>query len=206
MKSILKKYLFVSFAISLALVFSAFAFADEVTEGYVVSKGGKETNIKWQITKADGDVILSFDIDNNAKDKMNTTVLYGVNVAKGTLASYGEGATVAWGAYQNSITKIKVGDGITEMVGGIANSFSALKTVEIPKTLTAITDKTFVGETNLVSIYYRGDEPKEGLADLSTLTELGSYVVDNCKKLTEIRLSEIVFHNIQTLFNDLFIL
>ena len=190
MKSILKRHSLIFVAILIALVFSAFAFADEVTEGYVIAKGGKETNIKWQITKADGEVVLSFDIDSDVKDKMNTTVLYGVNVAKGTLASYGEGATVAWGAYQNSITQIKVGDGITGIEGGIANSFSALKTVEIPRTLKEIIDKTFVGETNLVSIYYRGDEPKEGLADLSTLTKLGSYVFDNCKKLTEVKLSE----------------
>ena len=190
MKKTLIGFLFILASVFLAVFMSVTALADEVTEGYVIAKGGKETNIKWKITKAEGEVVLSFDTDPNVKDKTSTTILYGVNVSKGTLASYGEGATVAWGAYQSSVTQIKVGDGITEIVGGIANSFSALKTVEIPRTLTAITDKAFVGETNLVSIYYRGDAPVEGLADLSTLTKLGSYVFDNCKKLTEFKLSE----------------
>ena len=172
------------------LMIGVYATDASAASGYVIATGGAETNIKWEVVSSDNEVILSFNIDPAAADKTQTTVLYGVNTAKGSLAGYGEGAAVAWGAYQTKITHIKVGDGITEIVGGIANSFSALKTVEIPKSLTAITDKAFVGETNLVSIYYRGNEPVEGEADLTTLTKLGSYVFDNCKKLSSFKLAE----------------
>ncbi len=182
--------LLVMATVFLMLSLAAFATEENQTFGYVIAPGGKETNIKWNLTSTDGELILSFDIDPSASDKEQTSVLYGVNVKKGTLASYGEGNTVAWGAHQNQITKIVVGDGITEIKGGIANSFNALKTIEIPQSLTAITDKTFVGETNLVSIYKRGNEPVEGEADLSGITKLGSYVFDNCKKLTSFKLSE----------------
>ena len=173
------------------LTITAFATDNAPSSGYVMAVGGKETNIKWEIiTPGDGTVILSFAIDPTATDKEQTTVLYGVNTTKKTLASYGEGATVAWGAYQNKISAIKVGDGITEIKGGIANSFNSLTTIEIPKSLTAIKDKTFVGCAQLTSIYYSGNEPAAGVADLSGVMTLGSYVFDNCKKLATFKLSE----------------
>ncbi len=183
----------ITFSIVLAMLVALFSFAAIATEGeaaatptsgYVVAKGGGETNIKWEITDdGTGKVLLSFTIDAAAADKKQTTVLYGVNASNGQVVQYGKGPTLGWGVYKDSITHISVGDGITEIHGGIANCFSALLYVEHPASLTKIVETAYEGCGKLTAVTIRGNEVVDGVADLTTVTEIGNYVFDNCKKL-----------------------
>ena len=161
------------------------------TSGYVIAIGGGETNIKWEvIDDGTGKVTLSFNIDPAATDKKQTTVLYGANAAKGTVVKYGGGGTLAWGAHKGTITNITVGDGITEINGGIANCFGNLLYVEHPTSLVTIKETAYEGCNKLKSVYYRGNEPVDGEVDISTVTAIGDYVFDNCKAIKVVKFSE----------------
>ncbi len=190
MKKFLKIVL-VSICLLSVLAFAAAATDEAPTSGYVIAIGGGETNIKWTIEESGADVKLSFEIDSAATDKKATTILYGANKENNSEVGYAQGNKLAWGAlYINKITHISIGDGITEIKGGIANCFSALTTVEIPTSLTKINGKTFEGCGKLKSITVRGNAPEEGVADIGNVTELGSYIFDNCKQLKTFKINE----------------
>ncbi|MBR3966863.1 MAG: leucine-rich repeat protein [Clostridia bacterium] len=195
-----KCFKFIAFSLVFTALASLFALcavgegneAENVpTEGYVVAVGGGETNIKWSVTDdGAGNVTLAFNIDLSASDKKQTTILYGANAKTGEEAKYNGASTLAWGAYKDRITKITIGDGITEINGGIANSFRALLYVEIPASLLTINGNSLQGCDKLKSVYYRGNESIEGEVDISTVTSLGSYIFDNCKQIKVFKLSE----------------
>ncbi|MBR6602912.1 MAG: hypothetical protein IKK94_02720, partial [Clostridia bacterium] len=185
-----KQIKIITFSLVIAMLAALFSFAAIATEGeaaaaptsgYVVAKGGGETNIKWEVTDdGTGMVTLSFTIDAAAADKKQTTVLYGVGAANGQVVQYGKATTLGWGAHKDRITNISVGDGITEIHGGIANCFGALLYVEHPSSLTKIVETAYEGCNKLKAVTIRGNEVVEGEADISTVTELGTYVFDNC--------------------------
>ncbi|MBQ8208887.1 MAG: leucine-rich repeat protein [Clostridia bacterium] len=197
----MRKYLkLVSLALFLFILTAALALTATATEGteaatptsgYVVAIGGGETNIKWEVVDdGTGKVTLSFNIDPAATDKKQTTVLYGANATTGKEVGYNGATTLAWGAYKGQITHVSVGDGITEINGGIANSFGSLLYVELPTSLVTLKGNCFQGSNKVKSIYYRGNEAVDGEADISTVTTLGNYILDNCKPIKTIKLSE----------------
>ena len=195
-----KQIKIITFSLVIAMLVALFSFAAIATEGeaaaaptsgYVVAKGGGETNIKWEVTDdGTGMVTLSFTIDAAATDKKQTTVLYGVGAANGQVVQYGKATTLGWGAHKDRITNISVGDGITEIHGGIANCFGALLYVEHPSSLTKIVETAYECCKKLKAVTIRGNEVVEGEADISTVTELGTYVFDNCQALKSFKVSD----------------
>lgn len=185
-----KHFKFIVFALFVA-VSLALCVAANAESGYVVAVGGGETNIKWELSDdGNGGLALSFEIDPSATDKKQTTVLYGANATTGAIAGYNTSATLAWGPHMAQITKVSIGDGITEINGGICTSFRALAYVEIPKSLTVIKGNSFQGCDKLTSVYYRGNEIVNGEADISSITSLGNYIFDNCRLINSFKLSE----------------
>ncbi len=88
-----------------------------------------------------------------------------------------------WDKYKSLITKaIYVNPGFTKIDSSFA-THANLKTVEIPASVTAITDSGFNG-SGLTTLYITGNAVKEGVIDLSNITSLGSMCMASAKAHT----------------------
>lgn len=151
-----------------------FAFSAYAEEGYVKGKGGVETNIKWSVTKEGDDIVARFEIDPNATDKTQTTVIEGYDPETGTAASYKTPIKNGWG--QNAkITKAVIGDGITKLGTSLFNQNRTLKVVELPKTVTTFDWSVFEHCNALKTVYIAGNEPENGTLDLSCIEKFSGY-------------------------------
>ena len=101
--------------------------------------------------------------------------------ADGTLTISGTGATdeynttgqnAPWNALKKSITKVVVGEGVTQLSKQFMYKGSALKTVELPESLTTIGRQAFLGCTKLESINFP-----------ASLTKIVNLAFDDCGKL-----------------------
>ena len=93
-----------------------------------------------------------------------------------------------WEIYKTEITKaVYVNPSFTKIDSSFARHAS-LTTVEIPSSVTGITDSAFNGAA-LTTLYVTGNEPVEGVVDLTNITSLGSMSMASCKAHT-IKLSD----------------
>ncbi len=192
----------------LLLVFSAAATEDTVllAEDYCyTSTPGVQSNIKWKITKEADTVTLRFDIDPNAKDKVQSTAITAYN-AEGKLAGYSNNNIVPW-FNEGVIHHIIIGDGITEANGGVLIKVSLLLSIEVPASFEKTSGATFESSSRLTKFYVRGTEAKEGVCDISNMSRLSAYVFDNAKftdiiwgdKITEIPNEAFKVNNMKSL-------
>ncbi len=180
MKNLLRKIGFCAFlALLFAFLLAQACFAVTPDSGYTLDSDGNETNIKWTM---DENGVLTFEIDENATDKVQTTVIENKDPKTGSSADWsGSLPTYA------ETTKIIIGDGITE-VSGFAALYS-LNEVEIPTSLAVLGDSAFQCST-ICSIYIRGNESVYGFFDLSNIEALGAFCFDGCYRLSMVGLNE----------------
>ncbi len=164
-----KRILFaLAFSLLLAAVLAVSAFAATPSGGYMKDEKGAETNIKWTMT-AEG--VLTFEIDPAATDKVQTTVVPRKDPITGEGGAWNKSLPTFDG-----VTKVIVGDGITELNGLMKQT--SLKLVEIPTSLVSLGGNAFESSPNIESIYIRGTEPVAGTYDLSGITKFGNYLFD----------------------------
>ncbi len=159
-------------------MFSVAVFAATAGSGYTIDGDGKETNIKWTM---DASGTLTFEIDPDAKDKVQTTVIINKDPKTGSSADWSR----CLPTYAEA-TKIIIGDGITEVSGFAA--LHSLGDVEIPKSLKILGASAFQCST-ISSLYIRGNENTYALFDLSNIEVIGPYCFDGCYKLSMVSLN-----------------
>ena len=181
MKFVGKILLFLSVftVVAASIAFSVLA-TDLPTEGYCYTANpGEQTNVKWTIKTVDDVVTLYFDIDKNATDKVQSTVIAAYD-ATGALAGYSNNNIVPW-FNGGVIHHIVIGDGITEAKGGVLIKVSLLLSIEVPTSFTKTSGAVFESSSKLTKFYVRGTEAVEGVCDLSNFTQISSYIFDNAK-------------------------
>ncbi len=108
----------------------------------------------------------------------------------------------SWKDYYSRIKKVVVGDSVTNIGTHAFFSMTALEAVEITPNVVSIGQCAFSGCKALKSIYIKGNDPVDGLFDLSYVTSFpDGYQFDIAPKLTKLILSE----NIQGSLGDKFV-
>ncbi|MBQ8208222.1 MAG: leucine-rich repeat protein [Clostridia bacterium] len=174
------------------------ADAELKEENWVQNTALRNTQIKWQVYDQGDDQVLKFTYWPKEADNIKGSILYAVGVNDTVEKTYKKivgwdgGHDTAWGKYETTITKVIVGDGITEIKGGFIEGFPAVMTVEIPESLTTLSaGQTFSAASKLRSVYVKGTEVISGQVDLSNITSIeGSRTFDSSKKISKIILSE----------------
>lgn len=152
-----KKLLVILLTVALMMVLCVFACA--ASEGYMVDSKGDPTNIKWML---DDENTLTFEIDPSSSNAASTE-LFNVDPVTGDKGAWNK-ALPTFAAAKTVI----IGDGITAINGTFSKS--TVKTVEIPTSLVKLGKNSFAQAGSLKTIYIRGNEPIEGVLDLSTVT------------------------------------
>ena len=173
----MKKLFALFYIISLMLVLS-FSVNAETKSGYTVDNSGSPTNIKYTLTD---DGILTFEIDSAASG-IKSTVLSGKDPVTLEKSNWNKALPTFAGA-----TKVIIGEGITEICGTFA--VSNVKTVEIPKSLNAITENAFILARSLNCVYIKGNKAEVGTADLTNITKFGSDAFVGMESLKTIKLN-----------------
>lgn len=174
---------------STAAVVSTLAYT--VGSGYMKDPSGAETNIKYTV---DEDGVVTFEIDPNATDKVQSTTIYAIDPADGSKGGW----DTALPTFSLS-KKMIIGDGITAL-NSVMIANGHLETVEIPMSLTSLSGTAFESCSRLATIYIRGNEPIDGMIDLSNITSLGVYCFDGCRAIESIKFGANYVGNIPTEF------
>ncbi|MBQ8207357.1 MAG: leucine-rich repeat domain-containing protein, partial [Clostridia bacterium] len=162
------------------------------------------TNIKWELfnegTEEAPEYSLYFSIDNEGYAKKyaekypdlttlpydGNTILYAYTYL-GNSTPHGNGWTETsdkyvkhpWfaetGIATEDITKIIIGDGITELKDGTFSNMRGVTVIEMPTSLTSFNGTPFKGCVALSTVYTRGQEPVEGTFDLSYIKNFASF-------------------------------
>ena len=153
----MKKLFVLPLTVVFMMVLCVFACAE--SEGYTVDGKGNPTNIKWML---DDENTLTFEIDPSSANAASTE-LFNVDPVTGDKGAWNK-ALPTFAAAKTVI----IGDGITAINGTFSKS--TVKTVEIPTSLVKLGKNAFAQAGSLKTIYIRGNEPTEGVLDLSPVT------------------------------------
>ncbi|MBR3966129.1 MAG: leucine-rich repeat protein [Clostridia bacterium] len=74
---------------------------------------------------------------------------------------------MGWASYLTEIEHVIVGDYISKLSGDFCTGMTNLRSVELSPKLSQMNTEVFTRCTNLTTVYYRGQEKIEGLADFS---------------------------------------
>ncbi len=97
----------------------------------------------------------------------------------------------AWAEYHSVITKAVVGENITTLGAVAFHNMKALTTIELTRNVRTIKQGAFETNVALTTIYYRGEEPVIGTADISSITDFAAgYIFDGTSKFTKYILSD----------------
>ncbi len=150
------------------------------------------TNIKWEIfnegTEDVPEYALYFSIDNEGYSGTykGNTVLYAYTY-EGNANPHGNGweerddryVKHPWfaetGLATESITKIVIGDGITELKDGTFTNMRGVTVIEMPTSLTSFNGTPFKGCVALSKVYTRGQSPVEGTFNLGYIKNFASF-------------------------------
>ncbi len=92
--------------------------------------------------------------------------------------------------YSEEIAAVRIEAHILNIGDGSFIGLKQLREVEIPVTLKVLGVAAFEHCNGLSSIYISGNEPKEGVFDLSGITEAHNYCFDGCAKMSEVIFSD----------------
>ena len=179
MRKLQRNILFVLLTVIFTTIFIITASAATPGTGYTVDKAKNQTNIKWTMT-ADG--TLTFEIDPAATDKISSTSISNIDPVTHDWAAWNK----ALPTYAEAV-KIIIGDGITEFGGFTA--MKNLKSIELPTSLTSISNLGVESSSSLESIYVRGTEHEAGTFDLRYITSFYAHCFDGIGKMTKIILN-----------------
>ncbi len=141
----------------------------------------------WQIVENEGstkeeplyDLVIS-----GAGKEVNITDIFGKSM---NTKNY---KNSQWAPYINRIVNVRIEADVETLGVGSFLGLRAMKTIEIPYSLSVFSGVVFEYCENLSSIYLSGNEPKEGVFDLSGIKSFGAYCFDGCRYLTTPILSE----------------
>lgn len=156
-----------------------------------------KTNIKWELfnegTEDVPEYALYFSIDNEGYSEKypsgtykGNTILYAYTY-EGNSNPHGNGweersdkyVKHPWfaesGLATESITKIVIGDGITELKDGTFANMRGVTVVEMPTSLTSFNGTPFKGCIALSNVYTRGQSPIEGTFNLEYIKNFANF-------------------------------
>ena len=167
------------------------------------------TNIKWELfnegTVESPEYSLYFSIDNEGYAEKypdlpynGNTILYAYTYL-GNDKPHGNGWTETSDKYvkhpwfaetdiaTEDITKIIIGDGITELKDGTFSNMRGVTVIEMPTSLTSFNGTPFKGCVALSTVYTRGQSPVEGIFNLSYIKSFASfnYTFSCCQAVKE---------------------
>ena len=123
--------------------------------GYVSSSGNLGQDVTWEVDTENGKLI--FDGSGSLEDPEQ----------------------IPWAGYEDAITGIVIGEGVTEIGDGIFDELDNLETVTIPDTVTGISPDAFSGCENLTDILVSEENPvysdQDGILFSNNGTELICY-------------------------------
>ena len=97
----------------------------------------------------------------------------------------------AWAEYHSVITKAVVGENITTLGAVAFHNMKALTTIELTRNVKTIKQGAFEANSALNTIYYKGETPVVGTADISSITDFAAgYIFDGTSKFTKYILSD----------------
>lgn len=108
----------------------------------------------------------------------------------GTNVGYGSYTETKWKDYINTLTRVYIGDNITQLSSGAFIRNSAIKIVELGAKVEVLGTAAFEGCSALKTIYRKGNEPVVGTFDLKGIKSFGGYLFDGCKYVNNIILPE----------------
>lgn len=129
---------------------------------------------------------------NDDSGSCGDSVSYTFEAATGVLTLTGTGKTewyasgetplrrTPWYSYRESITKVVVGEGITQLNLYVLSKLTNVKTIVLPSTLTTISSNAFYNDTSLEVI---------NLGD-TKITSIGLNAFENCSALSDVTLPE----------------
>lgn len=104
---------------------------------------------------------------------------------------WGKPETSPWYKYYDNIEKIVVDENVTTLSGACFHYMGKTKFVEITPNLKKLSGTVFETMGNLVSIYYKGETPVTGEANIRFVDNLTlNYTFDGCGKLRSFVLSD----------------
>lgn len=159
--------------------------ATAVHSGHCIDPSG---NIAFEVhSEADGNVLYFFIDESVVSD--NTV-----------LTCAGSSDKQAWNTTDITAAKIKkvvIGDGITAITGSLFYKMSALTTVELPESLSAINSNyTFYGCNTLTTVYTRGKTPVVGTFFFSNMTIASNNCFNYCRGV-----EQYIFENVEFIYN-----
>ncbi|MBR4295368.1 MAG: leucine-rich repeat protein, partial [Clostridia bacterium] len=161
----------------LASLFTLCAFAEEdglpMTGYCYTSDPGKQSWIKWTLDDENGEIVVRFEIDKNATDKEQTTIVTAFSEEGGTV-NY---LKTPW-YYNAKVNKMVFGEGITGAGQDVARRYFALTTVEVSKDFTTVGYTAFSGCTKLNTVHVTGTEFVKGQCDMTHMESLGTGAFD----------------------------
>ena len=112
---------------------------------------------------------------------------------------WGKPETSPWYKYYDNIEKIVVDENVTTLSGACFHYMIKTKLVEITPNLKKLSGEVFETMGNLVSIYYKGETPVTGEANIRFADNLAlNYTFDGCGKLKTFVLSDNAMGTIGT--------
>ncbi len=184
MKKAFRFFVTFTFVVFAAMLFTVLCSAEKklISEGYCVRGQDGEgniqtTNIKWAVYNEDGTGVIYFNIDKSLESE--NTVLYARQKDGNELVYWDTSHYTAspWGEYtvkgEPTVTRAVIGEGITE-INGAAFCGSKIATVEMPKTVTALTNNSFARMSKLTTVNITGETAAPNVIDLKYVKDIGT--------------------------------
>ncbi len=120
-----------------------------------------------------------------------TLYIFGTGTTfKSGISTFG-GTDSYWSEYHSSIKKVVIGENITSIGALALHNMLALTTVEMTRNVTTLMQGAFESSRNITTIYYKGEEPIIGTADISSVVDFYTgYTFDGLSKIEKYILSE----------------
>ena len=159
---------------------------EEMSENIVASKdaiayGTCGDEVFWQILNEGTNDAPSYIFDVFGSG----TTMLALN-ASGEEITYNNQNELLWNSFVPYIKKARVG-GEVDTLGNCALAFlKQVEYIELSPKVIHFRDKVFESNAKMRAIYITGNEPSEGVADLSNILSHGSYQFDGCRKITNV--------------------
>ncbi len=110
--------------------------------------------------------------------------------ASGKQIEYGTSGNLLWNDYIPYIKKARVGGNVTTLGKAALFFLRYVEYIELSPKVKHLGSAVFEGDFSLRSVYITGNEPVDGVADLSNILTHGAYQFDGCKNIKNVIFSE----------------
>lgn len=181
----MKKVLsFIGMVFILSAILTLSCFAVEFSENAVLTGDcGETSNVYWELVPNE---------DGTAEKPKYSMYIFGTGSVFANLTEEGKSIGYSsydqskWAAYIPSLTRVYIGDNITNLSSGAFIRNSAIKMIELGANVSKLGGMAFEGCSALKTIYRKGNTPVEGTFDLTGISSFGAYLFDGCKYVENI--------------------